>query len=249
MKVLKSKKAKRRNKKSLKRHWSLLEPFDHVTLMLANMDFGPLHKEAARLKKEKLKGKLKQTDDDFVYIDINDSIIHGLFPLIDKDDNAKEPPYFGKGDDKIGAHISAISNEEITDDIKIDEIGKEIEFGLKEMYSTNPASWDEVNRVWFVAVDVPEIKKIRKKYNLPPTYLDKGHDFHITIGIREAKIDTQIKMAELMPTENERFVNLYKIHGFNKDGEPINLHQNKSKKEREKERKRWKEQEYEHMPA
>jgi len=189
MKIIFSKKSKKKkktkNKKFLKRYWTALEPKSYVELMVAQAIKSQI-KEASKNKEIELVGTLRQKDDGFVYVKIDDNFIDGIFPLID-DVDIKKPPYFDK--DGIGAHISAITSDEIEDkEIKeIKEIGKELSFTFKEVYSTNPQGWDEMNRVWFVAVDIPELVKIRKRYGLPETYENKGHDFHITVAVRENK--------------------------------------------------------------
>jgi len=182
----KKKEKKEKNKIFLKRYWSVLEPKDYADLMVAQAINLQIKKASNDLKEVELVGTLKQTNDGFVYVKIDDDFIDGIFPLI-TDDNIKKPPYFDK--DGIGAHISAITSDEIEDkEIKeIKEIGKEIPFTFKEVYSTNPQGWDEMSRVWFVSVDIPELVKIRKVYDLPETYEDKGHDFHITVAVRESK--------------------------------------------------------------
>jgi len=192
MKIIFSKKNKKKgkketkNKKFLKRYWTVLEPKSYVELMVAQAIKEQI-KKASKLNKEvELFGTLKQQEDGFVYVKIDDNFIDGIFPLL-ADADIKKPPYFDK--DGIGAHISAITKDEIEDkEIKeIKEIGKEIPFTFKEVYSTNPQGWDEMSRVWFVAVDIPELVKIRKKYGLPETYENKGHEFHITVAVRESK--------------------------------------------------------------
>jgi len=136
-----------------------------------------------KLKETLLKGKLKQDSEGFVFIDVDNNFIDGMYPLIDEEEIEK-PPYFGK--DGIGAHVSVISPDEIDEDNKLDikEIGDTINFKIKEVYSTNPDGWDEMSKVWFVSIDAPELGKLRKKYDLPETYKNKNHDFHITIAIK-----------------------------------------------------------------
>jgi hypothetical protein len=183
-------KLKKKDKKRLRRFWRLLEPKDYVEKMIkdyAELDFGEIIKLASKtkLKPVKLKGKLKQQKNGWCYIDVSNDVIHGFFSLIDEE-GIEKPPYFDKGG--VGAHISAISDEELEGkDIKIKEIGEEINFELGEVFSTKPDGWDEMEKVYFISVDCPELKEIRKKYKLPATYKGKGHDFHITVAIKPKK--------------------------------------------------------------
>lgn len=188
----KSKKRKKRkknkNKEFIVQYWSLLEPKPYAELMVAQDQLKDFYKQSSKLQEVKFKGELKRDESDgYVYVKVKDDIVHGLFPLIDKEDGAQKPPYFGKG--KTGAHISAISSEEAEElkDVEIKEIGQDVEFELKNIYKTNPEGWDEMDMVWFVTVDAPELPKMRKRYGLPATYDGKGHDFHCTIGVREKK--------------------------------------------------------------
>ena len=136
------------------------------------------------LKETELSGEIKQQDDGFSYIKINDKIIDAFYPMIEGE--ASKPPYFGK--DGIGAHISFISSDEAEEKElsgKLKEVGKKIMFKITGLYNTNPAGWDEMKRVWFITVEAPELKKIRKRYGLPATYNGKGHKFHITVGVQK----------------------------------------------------------------
>jgi hypothetical protein len=187
MRVIFSAKSKKKKKnKKLKKYWQLLEPKSYTDLMVAQTIEKFIKQSAQKLEEVELKGILKQTKDKFVYIKIDNDFIKGVFPLI-SNDGAEEPPYFGKGE--IGAHISAITKDEIEGKNieKIDELGEEIPFYIKGVFSTNPAGWSEMSRVWFVTIDCPRIVEIRKKYKLPATYDGKGHDFHITVAVRKVK--------------------------------------------------------------
>lgn len=186
MKIIISKKIKKTKKKKFKKYWSILEPGKYVDLMVAKTIEKFIKQSAQKLEEVELKGVLKQAEDGFVYIKIDNDFIRGVFPLLE-DKNVEKPPYFGKGE--IGAHISAITKDEIEKKKieKIEEIGEEISFFVKGVYATDPQGWDEMSRVWFVSIDCPRIVEIRKKYDLPETYENKGHDFHITVAVRKKK--------------------------------------------------------------
>lgn len=147
-------------------------------------------------KETEFSGVIKQSDDGFTYVKVDDKIVDGLFAIMDKNDNPVKPPYFGK--DGIGAHISMISSEEGEKmEEKIKEIGREVKFKLGNIVSLNPEGWDEMDHVWFVQVKCPEISKIRKRYGLPATYNGMGHKFHITFAVRrDKKASTQSKLIK-----------------------------------------------------
>jgi len=131
----------------------------------------------AQLKDVKLKGVLKKTKDNYVYLNISNDVINGLISLIDHDE-VEKPPYDLKSFNSVGAHISVIGTSEYKDnDLEnIKEVGQEFNFTFKNIK-------DEMKKVYFVQVDAPELKKLRTKYGLPK--LIDGHEFHITIGVEK----------------------------------------------------------------
>lgn len=163
-------------------YWSLVEPKWYAKIRTASFD-GPMKKIAykSRKKEVSLKGTLEKTEDGFVYLDLSNDVIHGLFTLIDED-GIEKPPYF-KGDRSAGAHISVMSGEEITDK-EIKEVGDKFNFKLGDFYSVAPEGWENMERVWFVEVESPELEELRKKYNLPKSYKGKGHNFHVTVAVK-----------------------------------------------------------------
>jgi hypothetical protein len=189
MKKIYSKKTKKNKKDKYKliQYWSILYPKEYVDALTSKTVDERLTKIASdKLEETLMKGKLRQDDEGYVFIDIDDKVIHGMYPLID-DEDVEKPPYFGK--DGWGAHVSVISPDEIDEDEPLDikEIGDIINFKIKEVYSTNPEGWDEMDKVWFISIDAPELGKLRRKYKLPTTYKNKGHDFHITVAVRRKK--------------------------------------------------------------
>jgi len=141
------------------------------------------YKKAEKLQNVSLTGKLKQADNGFVFLDINDDLMKGLFALIDKD-GIQKPPYFQKQYNEVGTHVSIMYEDE-TKDLDIKEIGKEFNFELGEFKTTNPKGWDEMKGVYFVQIHSKELEKLRKKYKLPKKL--NGHEFHITIAIEKKK--------------------------------------------------------------
>ena len=138
----------------------------------------------AQLKEVKLKGLLKKTRDNFVYLDISNDVINGFVSILDHE-GVDKPPYNIKSFNSVGAHISVIGTDEYNDhEIKeIKEIGQEFNFALKDLKSTNPEGWDGIKRAYFLRVDAPELEELRNKYGL--SKLVKGHDFHITVGVEK----------------------------------------------------------------
>ena len=138
----------------------------------------------SRLVSVPLKGTLKQTDDGFVYLNISNNVINGMYTLIDEE-GIEKPPYDQGKYNGLGAHISVMSQDEFDEKTEISEVGKEFTFKLDKFYSTEPEGCDGMERVWFLAVESPELEKLRKKYKLPKTY--QGHKFHITCAVRKTQ--------------------------------------------------------------
>jgi len=68
--------------------------------------------------------------------------------------------------------------------------GKSIRFALRRMMSLIPDGWDGVDRVWFIEVESPDLKKYRRDLGFPELPIgDNGneHRFHITFAIHRSK--------------------------------------------------------------
>lgn len=181
MKIIVSKKAKK--KKFEENYWKTIYPDDYVDI-LVNEDVFEEIKIASRKKQVPLVGTLKKTKDNYVYLDISNNIINGLYSML-PEDKAQKPPYYNKKFNHVGAHVSVIYVDEYNDnnleDIK--EIGEEFEFKTGKIYSVNPEGWKEVSEVWFMDIDSPDLEKLRQKYNLPKFI--KGHNFHISFAVKK----------------------------------------------------------------
>jgi len=178
-------KKSKRNKK-FKKYWSLLEPKEYINKIVASSE--SFIKVAERLKEVKLYGKLTQAKEGFTYLSVSNNIIHGLFSLI-REDGAEKPLYFGKkrGEYNNGAHISVMSSGEINNNkLEISEIGEEFPFKVIGIKSVKPKNWEEMERLWFVEVESPEIEKLRQKYKLPKTYEGTKNKLHLTIAVKKA---------------------------------------------------------------
>ena len=126
-------------------------------------------------KEVKLKGKLKQTSDGFVYLDVPDEVVLGLATAV----GVKKPPYFTKKFNNVGAHISVMGKSD-TADLKISELGKEFEYTIEGLEQLKPDDWEEMKQVYFITVESPALEKLRVKYGLPKKH--HGHSYHITFG-------------------------------------------------------------------
>jgi hypothetical protein len=126
-------------------------------------------------------GVLKMNHKGFVCVDVDDDYIHDLILFIEQE-GFVEPPYFD-GDGLYGAHISVMYESEVKKyGIKeVEEVGEIIPFTLKGCQIVHPRGWKQMDKVYVIVVDAPELAKIRKKYGLP----ESKHPFHITIGVKQ----------------------------------------------------------------
>jgi len=188
MKLLVSKNAEKlntQNKKHLKKYWKTIYPKKYVDTLSAQKYINHFLKLAEKTPKNiVLTGVLEQNKEGFTYLKIPDEFLLGLFKLLDED-KAKKPPYFGKTDKKVGAHVSVISIDEVKqNNIKnITELGKDFDFELGKLKSVDPEGWQEMSQVYFLEVKSTELEKLRQKYKLPKKI--NGHEFHITFGIEK----------------------------------------------------------------
>lgn len=113
----------------------------------------------------------------FVYLDLDDEYIHKLNRFIQKEGFA-EPPYFGFF--LVGAHISVMSAKETEKNgiKKVEECGQVISFIPQTCEIVHPHQLKDIDEVYIINVEAPQLERIREKYGLPK------HAFHITIGIK-----------------------------------------------------------------
>lgn len=127
------------------------------------------------------RGILKQKENGYLYLEVSRDFIAETLPLIDAPGKITPPRHYTskKG---IGAHISVMyENEQIINEIwEIKEIGQEFTFTVLELRTIKLTNNNKVKKLWLLAVEAPQLEKLRTSYGLTP--LLKGHDFHITIG-------------------------------------------------------------------
>lgn len=102
-------------------------------------------------------------------------------------------------------HISFIREEEVAELKKkfgpkwrgaVKE-GQPIRFSLERIVHLIPKSWDDVDRVWFLEVDSPDLRKIRAGLGLTelPTKGEHHFRFHITFAIRKSHTKAAAEMV------------------------------------------------------
>jgi len=136
------------------------------------------------------RGILKQKDNGYLYVDVSNDFVALALPLIEAPGKIVPPHHFtsSKG---IGAHISVMyENEQIQNEIwEIAELGQEFTFTIMEVRTVKVNRDNKMSKLWLIAVDAPELEKLRESYGLSPKI--KGHDFHITIGSQVPHINKE----------------------------------------------------------
>lgn len=124
-------------------------------------------------------GQLKLRSNGYVYVDVDDSFVEELSPLLDVSENF-EP--LETGDRKLGAHISVFYEDEmIKHEIwDLEEAGEWFTFEVKALHYVDLKRSTGPKRCWFITVDSPALQRLRIKYGLKPKL--QGYDFHITLG-------------------------------------------------------------------
>lgn len=130
-------------------------------------------------------GKLvldRTPDDEWGYLKVDDGIRQKCFDLLGLGMIGFTLPDYE-------AHVSAFDAKEVR---QIPEgfwyEGKTCDFTLSHLRVVNPENWNEVKACVILCVKCKALEKLRKALGFPPLMYG-GHEFHITIGIREQEID------------------------------------------------------------
>lgn len=128
-------------------------------------------------------GQLRQNKQGFIYLDVGDKFITAILPHL-RSKGLIRPPYFNLFIAPEGAHVPVVSTREgdfhYLDKMK--ELGWTFSFVVEGLYSSKPDTWPEVEEVWFLKVQSPELEALRQRYFL--TSRPNGHDFHIAVAIK-----------------------------------------------------------------
>jgi hypothetical protein len=92
-------------------------------------------------------------------------------------------------DGTLNAHVTVLRPEDIEQiggADRISERGNEYGWQLGQIHEVEPFGWPEMEKVWFVRVESPELEKLRKSYGLSALPTKNGVElpFHATVGRR-----------------------------------------------------------------
>lgn len=132
-----------------------------------------------------LTGKLYLSKSGWILMSVPNALGQGAFAALNEN-GVELPP--GPGDSPYNAHISVIRPEEMLaagiDPESISERGKEFSYTLGPVRTVSPEGWGEMSKVWFIEVNSPDLKQLRKSYGLTPLPSDNEHQFHISFAVR-----------------------------------------------------------------
>lgn len=124
-----------------------------------------------------LNGKLAISNNNLVYLDIDDAYIHQLFPLLNNE-KIQKPNYFGEK--SAGAHITVIYPEE-NKKINKNDLDKNHSFIIKDVATAEIG----LKTYYVLLVESSTLLELRRKYGLSDLLCFMGYEigFHITIGV------------------------------------------------------------------
>lgn len=134
-----------------------------------------------------LSGRLVASSSGWLLLEVPNSLVRGVFDALDAPGAELPTKHTGA----LNAHISVARPEEIKQlggIEKITERGLRFKYQLGPLQEVTPAGWKGVSKCWFIRVKSPELEKLRKSYGLSAKPNNDKFDFHITAGIRKAKV-------------------------------------------------------------
>ncbi len=119
-------------------------------------------------------GTLKQKDNGFIYLDLDNAFIDAVVPQLDMPGELRPRPTATKS---MGAHISVFHEKEGVQPV---ELGQSFHFDIKDIRSFTLHTRDGLKKLWVISTDSPELEELRESYGLGPKL--KGYDYHISLG-------------------------------------------------------------------
>lgn len=144
-------------------------------------------------------GRLQRSRSGWLLLSVPNAIIRGAFFALDVP--GAELPYHSDG--TLNAHISVMRPDELVQIgglSKITEVGKRFNYQLGELKEVEPIGWKEMERVWFLQVDSPDLENLRKSYGLSPLPTKDGRTlkFHITVAVRRRRVLQNSKVRKVV---------------------------------------------------
>ena len=135
-----------------------------------------------------LTGKLYLSKSGWLLLSVPNGLARGAFDALQAVGAELPKKNTDDPNSTFNAHISVMSADEVASigADKITERGHDFHYTTGQLKTCKPEGWDGVSQVWFITVDSPELRNLRKSYGLEP--LRKGFDHHITIAIKRTGV-------------------------------------------------------------
>lgn len=133
-----------------------------------------------------LQGRLVMSASGWVLLEVPNAVVRGLFDALQEP--GIELPLHSDG--RLNAHISVMRPEELASigNPRLSEIGHHFSYTLGPLKTCVPAGWEGMSRVWFIEVQSPSLKQLRRSYGLTALPNNDKFEFHITIARRRKNV-------------------------------------------------------------
>lgn len=139
------------------------------------------------VKTDALSGRLYFSSSGWLLLSVPNALGQGAFDALDE--AGAELPAGSNG--RYNAHITVMRPEEVAaagGPDKITERGHSYRYSLGPVKEVVPDGQTELSKVWYIQVDSPELKELRRTYGLTPLPNDNKYDFHITFAQRKKNV-------------------------------------------------------------
>ena len=131
-----------------------------------------------------LSGKLYFSNSGWLLLSVPNALGRGAFDALNE--HGIELP-----NEPYNAHITVMSPadiEKIGGPDKITERGHEFTYTLGPVRTCVPDGYQNMSRVWFIAVRSLDLERLRRSYGLSSLPNDGKYEFHITFAVRRRRV-------------------------------------------------------------
>lgn len=140
------------------------------------------------VKTHALAGRLYFSRSGWLLMSVPNALGRGAFDALDEA-GAELPVSESSG--LYNAHVSVMRPEEVEQiggADKITERGHSYRYTLGAVKEVEPKTWGGVSKVWYIEVESPDLKELRRSYGLTPLPHDNEFEFHVTFAIRKTRV-------------------------------------------------------------
>jgi len=138
-------------------------------------------------KSHAMRGRLILASSGWLLLEVPNSLARGVFDTI-REPGIELPTHDGK---PFNAHISVMAPKEIAElggPEKITERGHEFSYTLGPLREVKEPHDTRLSRVWYVEIESPELKALRRSYGLSATPMGGDYQYHVTVACRRKNV-------------------------------------------------------------